>query len=262
MKEIFEKSTRMMSWDIHNATGSQGLEGGRMRCDSQDGQMSDQCGPEVRHASHLAPQAKGLESKMSGTLPLSGSNWSEPSGLLSCLANRLPLPSTKTHGSMIYSMRWKEQVTPRGRRLLRLVASARRTSDNGSGSLLSGWATARANDNTGSKVPPNRQGGAALKTMAKLAGWPSPTAQDHSRGVKPPRLHDTGIPLTQRVAQIDMAQPMRMTVHGVLLTGSTAGMESGGQLNPAHSRWLMGLPPEWDDCAAMATPSSRKSRRK
>jgi hypothetical protein len=56
------------------------------------------------------------------------------------------------------------------------------------------------------------------------------------------------------------AIPARLTA-----SGSFAGMESGGQLNPAHSRWLMGLPPAWDDCAVMAMqsmPSRRKSSSK
>lgn len=56
-------------------------------------------------------------------------------------------------------------------------------------------------------------------------------------------------------------QPMRFTSEGSLLIGSFAGMDTGGQLKPEHSRWLMRIPAEWDACAPTETASTLKRRR-
>ena len=52
-----------------------------------------------------------------------------------------------------------------------------------------------------------------------------------------------------------------MLVSGRPATGSPASTAKAGQLNPAHSRWLMGLPTEWDSCGAMVIRLSRRSRK-
>ena len=101
---------------------------------------------------------------------------------------------------------------------------------------LSGWSTPTA-------VEPRR----SPETIAKLA---KKRLEEHGQTTVPPYHNE----------QAKLAGPMRLTADGTLKTGCSAEMTGGGQLNPAHSRWLMALPLEWESCAPSATRSTRKRR--
>ena len=114
---------------------------------------------------------------------------------------------------------------------------------------LAGWPTPMAGTpaQNGNNAAGNTD--SSRKTVA-LAGWPTTTTQDSAGSRAYGYKGQAFMTLTDAAFSADS---------GPTLTGSPVATASGGQLNPAHSRWLMGLPAAWDDCAPTVTRSSRRS---
>jgi hypothetical protein len=92
---------------------------------------------------------------------------------------------------------------------------------------------------------------------SKLANWSTPSARDwkDTPGIAQEAFDKSG-KFRNRIDQL--ARQAHSTASGPAPNGSTAETKSTGQLNPAHSRWLMGLPTAWESCADMVTRSSRR----
>ena len=133
---------------------------------------------------------------------------------------------------------------------------------------LSTWPTPRAEDSESSGERKSRGVADTLTAVSRLASpLATPSARDWkdtagmaTTGVNPDGSERSRTDQLGRQAQL--SGPARLTASGEMLTGLLAQMESGGQLSPAHSRWLMGLPSDWDRAAPLwSTPAAIAARR-
>jgi hypothetical protein len=124
---------------------------------------------------------------------------------------------------------------------------------------LTSWPTPNASNGSGGgqgKQFTNPDRSNELNDCVMLTGWPTATTRDHKDGPFCPNVPINGL----LGRQVWLTGPARLTVSGEMLTGSDAQMSDGGQLNPEHSRWLMGFPAAWGSCGATAMQSCRRSR--
>ena len=132
---------------------------------------------------------------------------------------------------------------------------------------LATWPTpAVTNADRGGQAKRMAQGRSNLQDSVMLASWATPAA--HEAGGTPERFLERnreavangsqlGVSLTSLNLQ---AQTVLPPASGATSSGSLAKTAASGQLNPEHSRWLMGLPTEWASCAPTETHSVRRSR--
>jgi len=287
MPGISGKSSQLSLWDTKGPTSSLASEAGNSPCNFLAGLRDCQSGPAPAPA-NPSPRPAGKEaSLMTGIYGLLGSGSSASAALQSFLENRLKARLPKL-GLIPFSMTWRVSVTPAGRRFCLLRASVPRTSGTEYGS----WPTPNTMDSVSrkalrpSRFATNRRSGYLSEMVViHLAGWPTPRARDwHSEKAGPKTLaKKTGRPLNEMVslgiwatpraqdsyersnaktimramrgeAQMTLVRMAKGLVFGTTALGSSAETVEPGRLNPAFSRWLMGFPPEWDDCAPMETP--------
>lgn len=238
-------------------TSSPASDCGTSRFRSQDGPTTSACGPGVAPVRSPSRDADSAQLTLAICGP-SGSGSLASADLQSFLASRLPA-LLAGRGSTLYRLTWRAVVTPSGRRSCAQRASVRRTRDGDSTGAP--WATATARDWRSGEAGPETmaKGGRPLNEVAvnlvpwgQPVPWATPVVNDATGSEYTYSRGDHSKPALKLPGQARLADS------GPAQNGSSAATEKRAQLNPRHSRWLMGIPPGWEDCAPESSMRARR----
>lgn len=166
-----------------------------------------------------------------------------------------PTPQTvddnqsRTHDPFNYSVRWAARPNAGTNLAIEAQLNCQKSS----------WATTTTRDwKDGACAEANVPVNSLLGRQVFLSSWPSPMTgasgnKDYNYSLNTDsyrktvalcgaEIADSGVEMTP------MPPPLTVTASGETLTGSGAETRSSGQLNPGHSRWLMGYPEAWEQC--------------
>ena len=298
--EASPTSTPASSPDTSSATSSPGSGAGLLPFAWLDGPTTGPSGRVPAPANHFPTPARDSRKPTTGTCGPCSSGSSASASLAWSLANRLQarLPCG---GGMEYRMIWKQRITPAGRLIYALRASAHRTSGSG----CTGWPTVTVEDhksdgpkteqeyaNAIAEGRPVRQSAQRLRNTVLMAGWTTPqacegpnmsTTRENGRQAKritpqtvagilagwaTPAERDFRMPNKKPFSKRGGGKKGEQLPNQVAHDGPTAESSSAGTgkpaaylLNPRFSLWLQGYPAEIISCAERAIQSCRPLRR-
>lgn len=221
MKEALPKLDQKTLTDSPSVIFSLVSAAGLSRSDLREFRKIRLSGREARLANRLARQENNSDSSTRDTSRQSSSTSSASATLQSSLGSRLR-QQLQNRGCAIYKLTWKEKTTPSGLPYSQLVASAHRTKEKDS-SLGQPWATATTRS--------HRDSGDLSRSFMRNDG---------------------------RMRNDTLYRQMWLHTFGPNGKPTKEQMVKLESFHPIMARQIMGYPPEWDDCAVTAMPSSRK----